>query len=95
MANLDACIHWEMWKYCLAITGGREKRAYATYTLPRPLRATGYFQLGVVAGDHIVRLPRLSSISRKALKLGYPPAAFLFKGRAYTLPHPGTTDERW
>jgi hypothetical protein len=95
MDSLDAFIHWEVWKYCLAKTGGREKRAYAKYTLPSPLRETGYFQRGVVACDHIVRLPRLSSIPPKALKLGYPPPAFLLKGHAYTLPHPGPTDERW
>ncbi|HKA54234.1 MAG TPA: group II intron reverse transcriptase/maturase [Candidatus Binatia bacterium] len=95
MDSLDAFIHREVWKYCLAKTGGREKWAYAKYTLPRPLRETGYFQLGVVAGEHIVRLPRLSSIPRKALKLSYPPPAFLLKGRDYTLPSSGPTDERW
>jgi group II intron reverse transcriptase/maturase len=95
MDSLDAFIHREVWKYCLAKTGGREKRAYVKYALPRPLRETGHFQLGVVAGDQIVRLPRLSSLPRKALKLGYPPPAFLLKGRDYALPYPGTTDERW
>lgn len=95
MDSLDAFIYGEVWKYCLAKSGGRAKRAYAQYTLPRPLRQVGYFQLGLVVGDHLVRLPRLSSIPRKALKLRYPPSAYLLKGRDYTLPCTGTTDERW
>jgi hypothetical protein len=95
MDSLDAFIYRELWKYCLAKCGGRAKRAYAKYTLPRPLRKAGHFQLGVIVGDQIVRLPRLSSIPRKALKLRYPPLAYLQQGRDYTLPYSGTTDERW
>lgn len=95
MDSLDAFVHREVWKSCLAKTDGREKRAYAKYPLPRSWRETGYFQLGVVAGDHIVRLPRLSSIPRKALQLSYPPPAFLLTGRDSTLPSSGPTDEHW
>ena len=95
MDSLDAFIYRELWQYCLAKCGGRAKRAYARYTLPRPLRKTGHFQLGLVVGDHIVRLPRLSSIPRKALKLPYPSPVYLQPGRQDTLPHAGTTDERW
>lgn len=95
MDSLDAFIYRELWKYCLAKCGGRAKRAYAHYTLPRSLRKTGHFQLGLVVGDRIVRLPRLSSIPRKALKLAYPPPVYLQQGRNDALPHAGTTDERW
>jgi RNA-directed DNA polymerase len=95
MDSLDAFIYREIWKYCLAKSSGRAKRAYAKYTLPRPLRKVGHFQLGMVVGDQIVRLPRLSNIPRKALKLPYPPPAYLMEGRDYTLPYSGTTDERW
>ena len=95
MDSLDAFIYRELWKYCLAKCGGRAKRAYAKYTLPRPLRKAGHFQLGVIVGDQIVRLPRLSSIPRKTLKLRYPPLAYLLQGRDYPLPYSGTTDERW
>jgi RNA-directed DNA polymerase len=95
MDSLDAFIYREMWRYCLEKSGGRAKRAYAKYTLPRPIRPGGMFQLGVVGGDHVVPLPRLSSIPRKGLTLGSPPPAYLLKGRDYPLPVPGTTDERW
>jgi hypothetical protein len=75
--------------------GGRAKQAYAQYTLPRAARTVGTFQLGLIVGDRVVSLPRLSSIPRKHLTLGYPPSAYLLKGRDYMLPSPGTTDERW
>jgi len=52
-------------------------------------------QVGLVLGEQVIRLPRLSSIPRKSLKLGYPPPAYSLPGRDYTLPHPGTTDEQW
>ncbi len=95
MDSLDAFIYQEVWKYCLHKSGGRAKPAYSRYTLPRPLREVGYFQIGLVIGKQVVRLPRLSSIPRKSLKLGYPPPAYSLPGRDYTLPYSGTTDERW
>jgi hypothetical protein len=81
MDSWDAVVHREVWKACLATTDGREKRAYAQYPVPRSVRETGCFPLGGVAGEQIVRLPRLSSLPRTALPLSYPPAAFLVKGR--------------
>lgn len=95
MDSLDAFIYQEVWKYCLHKSGGRAKPAYSRYTLPRHLREIGYFQVGLVLGEQVIRLPRLSSIPRKSLKLGYPPPAYSLPGRDYTLPHPGTTDEQW
>jgi group II intron reverse transcriptase/maturase len=95
MDSLDAFIYQEVWKYCLHKSGKRAKPAYSRYTLPRPLREVGYFQMGLVVGEQVVRLPRLSSIPRKSLKLGYPPPAYSLPGRDYTLPYWGTTDERW
>lgn len=95
MDSLDAFIYREVWRYCLDKSGGRAKRAYAKYTLPRAVRKVGRFQLGLVVGNQVVQLPRLSSIPRKGLKLGYPPPAYLLKGRDDTLPFSGMTDERW
>jgi len=94
--RLDAFIYREVWKY-LQRKGGRvgAKATYARYTLPRHLRQSGYFQLGLVVGDQVVRIPRLNGIPRKLLKLTYPPHPYLLKGRDYVLPYAGTTDERW
>jgi group II intron reverse transcriptase/maturase len=96
MDSLDAFIYQEVWKYCC--DKNRQlgaKAVYHKYTLPRPLRAVGYFQLGVVVGEKVVRLPRLSSIPRKPLTLSYPPHPYLLEGRDYVMPDPGTTDEHW
>ena len=95
MDSLDAFIYREIWKYCLDKCGYRAKRAYQKYTLPRPLRQVGYFQVGLVVGEHIVRLPRLSSIPRKSLRLAYPPPAYGQEKRRFVLPFSGTTDEHW
>jgi hypothetical protein len=96
MDSLDAFIYREMWKYCRRKSGrAGAKAVYHKYTLPRHLRETGYFQLGLEVGNQIVRIPRLSSIPRKPLKLPYPPHPYLLKGRDYVLPYSGTTDERW
>ena len=59
MDSLDAFIYREVWSYCLAKRGGRAKRAYAKYTLPRTVRKRGMFQLGLVVGKQVVQLPRL------------------------------------
>lgn len=95
MDSLDAFIYREVWAYCLAKCRGRAKRASQKYTLPRSARQVGPFQLGGLVGDQVVRLPRLSHIPRKRLTLSYPPPVSLKQGRDYTLPRPGTTDERW
>jgi len=94
MDSLDAFIYQEVWKYCLQKCEGRAKRAYHQYTLPRPLRQAGTFQLGLVVGEQIVRLPRLNGIPRKALTLGYPAPAYLEVQR-HPLPYTGITDEQW
>ena len=93
--SLDAFIYREVWRFCLAKCGGRAKRAYAKYTLPRTIRKVGMFQLGLIVGNQVLQLPRLSNIPRKGLKLGYPPPVYLLKERDYTQPCSGTTDERW
>jgi RNA-directed DNA polymerase len=72
MDSLDAFIYREVWAYCLAKCRGRAKRAYQKYTLPRSARQVGTFQLGVLVGDQVVRLPRLNHIPRKRLTLSYP-----------------------
>ena len=95
MDSLDAFIYRELWKYCLDKCGNRAKRAYQKYTLPRPLRQVGYFQVGLVVGEQVVRLPRLSGIPRKSLKLAYPPPAYGLEERKFVLPFSGTTDEHW
>lgn len=96
MDSLDAFIYQQMWHY------GRDKNkevgakaVFQKYTLPRSLRAVGYFQLGLVVGDQVIRIPRLSSIPRKPLRLTYPPHPYLLQKRDYVLPYNGTTDERW
>lgn len=95
MDSLDGFIYRELWKYCLEKCGHRAKRAYQKYTLPRPLRKTGYFQLGLVVGQHIVLIPRPSGISRKSLTLAYPPAAYGQDGNQALFPASGPTDEHW
>ncbi len=96
MDSLDAFIYDETWKYCRhkrRKTGA--KAVFHRYTLPPQFRETGYFQLGLVVGEQAVRIPRLSSIPRKALRLPYPPHPYLLNGRNYTSPYSGTTDELW
>jgi hypothetical protein len=95
MNSVDAFIYREVWRYCRAKSGGRAKRAYAKYTRPRTVCTAGTFQLGLVVGNHVVQLPRLSNIPRKGLKLGSPPPVSLLQGREDTLSFSGTTDERW
>jgi group II intron reverse transcriptase/maturase len=96
MDSLDNFIYQQMWKYCRQKNKkmGAQK-VFHKYTLPRQLREVGYFQLGLVVGEQVVQVPRLSSIPRKPLRLRYPPHPYLLKGRDYALPRPGTTDERW
>jgi group II intron reverse transcriptase/maturase len=96
MHSLDGFIYQQIGKYC------RRKRkkagakvVYHEYTLPPSLRETGYFQLGLVVGEQVVRIPRLSGIPRKPLTLPYPPHPYLSQERDYILPSTGTTDERW
>jgi hypothetical protein len=96
MDSLDAFIYQQMWHYCR--DKNKEvgaKAVFQKYTLPRSLRAVGYFQLGLVVGDQVIRIPRLSSIPRKPLRLTYPPHPYLLQKRDYVLPYNGTTDERW
>jgi RNA-directed DNA polymerase len=96
MDSLDAFIYHEVWKYCRCKNRKvGAKVVYHKYTLPRHLRLVGYFQLGLVIGEQVVRIPRLSSIPRKPLKLPYPPHPYLLDERDYVLPYPGTTDEMW
>jgi Group II intron, maturase-specific domain len=94
MDSLDGFIYQAVWKYCLRKCEGQAKRAYHKYTLPRPLRQAGTFQLGLVVGEQIVRLPRLNRIPRKALTLGYPAPAYL-EAQRHPLPYTGITDEQW
>jgi len=96
MDQLDAFIYHQMWNYCRGKNGRKgKKKVFHQYTLPRPLRAPGYFHLGLVVGPQVVRVPRLSSIPRKSLKLSYPPHPYLFKERDYVLPYAGMMDECW
>jgi RNA-directed DNA polymerase len=96
MDSLDAFIYNEVWKYCRRKNRkAGAKAVYHKYTLPPSLRQVGYFQLGVVVGEQVVRIPRLSSIPRKPLKLSYPPHPYLQDERDYALPYPGTSDELW
>lgn len=95
MDSLDGFIYRELWKYCLDKCNHRAKRAYQKYTLSRSLRKTGFFQLGLVVGEHIVRIPRLSGIPRKSLTLAYPPAAYGLESQQVLFPATGSTDEHW
>lgn len=96
MDSLDAFIYQQVWRYCC--TKHRKlgkKRIFQMYTLPRQLRAVGFFQLGLVVGGEVIRIPRLSSIPRKSLRLAYPPHPYLVTGRDYALPHLSMGDELW
>lgn len=96
MDSLDAFICRELWSDCRRKHGrAGAKGVYHQYTLPPALREVGYLQLGLVVGEQVVRIPRLSSIARKPLKLAYPPHPYLLNGRDSVLPYEGTTDERW
>lgn len=96
MHSLDAFIYQEMWKFCRHKSGAAGARAvYRKYTLPRHLRETGYSQLGLVVGERVIRIPNLSGIPRKDLKLPYPPHPYLQAGRDKVLLPTGMTDERW
>lgn len=95
MDSRDAFSYREVWAYCLATCRGRAKRAYQKSTRPRSARQVGTFQLGGIVGAQVVRLPRLSHIPRQRLTLSYPPPVYRRKGRDYTRPWAGTTDERW
>lgn len=96
MDSLDGFIYQRIWSYCLR--KNREagaKAIYRKYTLPPGQRAVGYFQIGLVVGGETVRIPRLSSIPRKPLRLAYPEHPYLGEQRALTLVRPGSTDEQW
>lgn len=96
MDSLDAFIYQQLWGYCLRKNQGLGAKAvYHKYTLPKPLRISGHYQIGVVVGTQIVRIPRLSGIPRQALRLPYPPHPYLKTGRNQPLPSFGTTDEKW
>lgn len=96
MDSLDAFIYQRIWRYCLEKNRHRGVKAiFRKYTLPPSLREVGHFQLGIIAGTQVIRIPRLSSIPRKALRLSYPPHPYLFQGRDYVLPCPGLTDQQW
>jgi RNA-directed DNA polymerase len=96
MRSLDGFIYRELWKYCRHKNGKQGARAvYRKYTLPHAFRETGYFQLGLRTDDQVVRIPRLSGIARKTLRLPYPPHPYLLEERKSVLLYPGTTDERW
>ena len=96
MDSLDAFVYYEVWKYCRRKNARQGAKAvYKKYTLPPQLRETGYFQLGLVVGKQVMRIPRLSSIPRKPLKLAYPPHPYRLNERDDVLPSLGTTDEPW
>ena len=96
MDSLDAFIYQQVWSYCLRKNRkAGAKVVYHKYTLPPHLREVGYFNLGIVVGTQTVRLPRLSGIPRRALRLAYPPHPYHLASRADVLVDPGTTDERW
>jgi len=96
MDSLDAFIYQQIWSYCLRKNPkAGAKAVYRKYTLPPHLRQVGYFQIGIVLGSQVVRIPRLCCIPRKALHLGYPPHPYLLDTRTDVLMNPETTDERW
>jgi RNA-directed DNA polymerase len=96
MDSLDGFIYQQLWSYCLRKNPqAGAKAVYRKYTLPPAQRAVGYFQIGLVVGSQTVRIPRLSSIPRKALRLGYPAHPYLPESRAEVLVNAGVTDERW
>lgn len=96
MNSLDAFIYHEVWKYCRRknkLSGARA--VYKKYTLPPPLRQTGYLSLGLVVGEQVVRIPCLSGIPRKPLRFPYPAHPYLMSNHDQILPHSHTTDEPW
>lgn len=96
MDSLDAFIYRELWKYCCDKHRKiGKKRIFQMYTLPRSLRVVGCFHIGLMVGDEVIHIPRLSSIPRKSLRLSYPPHPYLLKGRDYSLPYLGMGDELW
>ncbi len=96
MHSLDGYVYRELWKYCRHKNGKRGAKAvYQQYTIPRELRESGYCHLGVRVGDQFVRVPCLSAIPRKALRLPYPPHPYLTTERVNVLPWSGTTDQPW
>jgi len=96
MDSLDGFIYQQLWSYCLRKNSeAGAKAVYRKYTLPPAQRAVGSFQIGLVVGSQTVRIPRLSSIPRKALRLAYPPHPYLAESRAELLVNAGPTDERW
>lgn len=96
MDSLDAFVYQEVWKYCRRKNRkAGAKRVYHQYTLPRNLRETGYFQIGIALGSKVIRIPRLSSIARKHLKLPYPPHPYQQANRTDVLPETGIGDEHW
>ncbi len=96
MNSLDAYVYQRIWHYCLEKNQRLGVKAiFRKYTLPPSLRETGHFQLGVIVDTQVIRIPRLSGIPRKALRLAYPPHPYLYRDRDYVLPQSGTTDQRW
>jgi RNA-directed DNA polymerase len=96
MDSLDAFIYQQVWSYCLRKNPqAGVKAVYRKYTLPPHLRQVGYFHLGIVLGNQVVRIPRLCCIPRKPLHLGYPPHPYLLDSRTDVVVGPETTDERW
>jgi hypothetical protein len=96
MDSLDAYIYQQLWQYCRRKhPKAGAKAVYQLYTLPLQHRRTGYFQIGVVVGEQVMRIPRLSSIARQALRLGYPPHPYLPNERQEIWRESGISDERW
>ncbi len=61
MASLDVFIYQQLWQYCRCKNQrGGAKAVFRKYTLPRHLREVSYFQLGLVVGGQVIRIPRLS-----------------------------------
>jgi group II intron reverse transcriptase/maturase len=96
MSSLDGYIYHQIWTYCRQKhQKAGAKQVYNLYTLPHAQREVGYFQLGLIVGDQVIRIPRLGGIPRKPLTLPYPPHPYLLKDRNATLLPPGMTDEIW
>jgi hypothetical protein len=94
MDSLDAFVFQELWRYCKHKNKHLGAKAvFHKYSLPRHLREVGHFQLGLVVSKQVVRIPRLSSIPRKSLKLPYPPHPYLERNQLF--PSTGATDEQW
>jgi RNA-directed DNA polymerase len=96
MDSLDAFVYREVWKYCRRKNRKMGAKAvYKKYTLPRPLREVGHFQIGAIVGQRVIHIPRLSSIARKPLKLPYPSNPYLQNERTQAFPEAGVGDEFW